>query len=220
MIQRQPLRSDVLNAVLEHLLDGRWTSGRINESELATELGISRTPLREALLVLEQRGLLESAMGRGYRVRPLNLQEANELYTLLAVLEPMALRCSVAALRAVAAQLHEVLDQMAAARDSQRLLSLSGQWSALLLAACSNHKLRQILTDLLRLAKRYERANIEALDLSTGEIQASVVAAHRVIVDAIVADRIEEAATALAATWEACHQALRASLPAPTGAQP
>ena len=51
--------------------DGCVIPGRINESALAEELGISRTPLREALLVMEQRGMLETTLGRGFNVRAL-----------------------------------------------------------------------------------------------------------------------------------------------------
>jgi DNA-binding GntR family transcriptional regulator len=65
---------------------------RVNEVALARELGISRTPLREALFGLEREGLVISHPRRGFFVSPLDVKDAREVYPLLATLEasPMA----------------------------------------------------------------------------------------------------------------------------------
>ncbi len=92
MFERKPLRADVGAEILGRVIDGRLPSGaRINESQLAQELGISRTPLREAMLCLTTEGALASDMGRGFRVPHLAGQEARDLMQTLAVLLPAAI---------------------------------------------------------------------------------------------------------------------------------
>jgi DNA-binding GntR family transcriptional regulator len=93
MFERKPLRTDVGAEILGRIIDGRIASGsRINESHLAEELGISRTPLREAMLCLTTEGVLDSDMGRGFRVPHLAGQEITDLLGALAVVLPATVR--------------------------------------------------------------------------------------------------------------------------------
>jgi DNA-binding GntR family transcriptional regulator len=75
------------------IVDGRFAPGeRLKEEELARELGISRTPVREALLMLQSEGLVESVPNRGAIVRAYTPQEIEEMYELRALLEGFAAR--------------------------------------------------------------------------------------------------------------------------------
>lgn len=70
------------------VLDGRLAPGRpLRENELARDLGISRTPIREALLLLENEGLVEIAPNRGAAVVRYDAADLEDLYSLRAVLE-------------------------------------------------------------------------------------------------------------------------------------
>lgn len=62
------------------------------ESELATTLGMSRTPVREALLVLEGQGLVDVRPRRGVRIRPVSPADMMEIYDVLTELESLAAR--------------------------------------------------------------------------------------------------------------------------------
>jgi len=62
----------------------------IRQDALATDLGVSKIPLREALGRLEQEGLLVSQANRGYTVRPMSAGEADEIYALRLSIEPEA----------------------------------------------------------------------------------------------------------------------------------
>lgn len=62
----------------------------IRQDALAMELGVSKIPLREALARLEQEGLLSSQANRGYSVRPLSADQADEIYALRLAVEPAA----------------------------------------------------------------------------------------------------------------------------------
>lgn len=86
MFVRRPLRTDVAAEVQQRIIDGRLPSGlRINESHLAAELGVSRTPLREAMLCLATEGVLKTDMGRGFSVPHLVGREAADVLAALGV---------------------------------------------------------------------------------------------------------------------------------------
>ena len=75
------------------ITDGRLEPGqRLKEEELARELGISRTPVREALLVLQAEGLVQSAPNRGATVRQYETEDLDDMYQLRALLEGYAAR--------------------------------------------------------------------------------------------------------------------------------
>jgi len=75
------------------IIDGRLNPGeRLKEEELARELGISRTPVREALLVLHAEGLVDAAPNRGATVRAHTAEDLDDLYQLRALLEGYAAR--------------------------------------------------------------------------------------------------------------------------------
>jgi DNA-binding GntR family transcriptional regulator len=79
--------------IREAIIDGRLAPGqRLKEEELARELGMSRTPVREALLRLQSEGLVESLPRRGAIVRSYAVDELDEMYQLRAVLEGYAAR--------------------------------------------------------------------------------------------------------------------------------
>lgn len=83
--------------IREAILDGRLPPGqRLKEEELARELGISRTPVREALLVLQAEGLVDAAPNRGAVVRSHDGDDLEDLYQLRALLEGYAARRAAA----------------------------------------------------------------------------------------------------------------------------
>jgi DNA-binding GntR family transcriptional regulator len=79
--------------IREAIVDGRLAPGqRLKEEELARELGISRTPVREALLVLQSEGLVAAEPNRGATVRAHDAEDLDDLYQLRALLEGYAAR--------------------------------------------------------------------------------------------------------------------------------
>ena len=83
--------------IREAIVDGRLPPGqRLKEEELARELGISRTPVREALLVLQTEGLVDAAPNRGAVVRSHDGDDLEDLYQLRALLEGYAARRAAA----------------------------------------------------------------------------------------------------------------------------
>jgi DNA-binding GntR family transcriptional regulator len=87
----------LVRLIREAIIDGRLKPGEpLREVDLATQLGTSRTPIREALLLLENEGLVEAVRNRGAVVRRYTPEDLEELYTLRAVLEGYAARSAAA----------------------------------------------------------------------------------------------------------------------------
>jgi DNA-binding GntR family transcriptional regulator len=87
----QSLHGEILTRLRDHIVEGHIPDGgRIPERQLCEMLGISRTPLREALKVLAAEGLVELLPNRGARVRQLSERDLGELFDLMGGLEGLA----------------------------------------------------------------------------------------------------------------------------------
>jgi DNA-binding GntR family transcriptional regulator len=98
--------------IRQWIVEGRFRPGeRLVEQRLATELDLSRTPIREAMRMLQSEGLVRVEANKGTTVRPLSIGEIADLYELRARLEGMA--AELAATRATPEQLDrlETADQ-------------------------------------------------------------------------------------------------------------
>ncbi len=88
-----PARERAYEFLKASILEGRFNPGeRLTEEHLAKELGISRTPVREALHKLESEGLIKPLATRGFIASPDSKEEIRELFEIRAVLEGYALR--------------------------------------------------------------------------------------------------------------------------------
>src|SRR5690348_7730652 len=89
----EPLRAAVYARIVALIVAGEYRPGSVlTEAALSRAMGVSRTPVREALLRLEAEGVLESTLARGFTLRPLSRSEAAELYPILAALEARAVK--------------------------------------------------------------------------------------------------------------------------------
>ncbi|SFP57614.1 GntR family transcriptional regulator [Sphingomonas rubra] len=85
------LSDQVFEIVRERIVTGSLPDdAAIRQDALATELGVSKIPVREALGRLEQEGFLTSQANRGYSVRPMSAEQADEIYALRLLIEPAA----------------------------------------------------------------------------------------------------------------------------------
>src|SRR6202789_1780101 len=87
----QSLHDEILARLRDHIVEGNIPGGgRVPERQLCEMLGISRTPLREALKVLASEGLVELLPNRGARVRQLSVHDLSELFDIMGGLEALA----------------------------------------------------------------------------------------------------------------------------------
>ncbi|MCK0167060.1 GntR family transcriptional regulator [Jannaschia sp. S6380] len=108
-IQKRSLHDQAVEQIRDLIIEGHLEPGhRIDEAALTTELGISRTPFREALRTLAAEGLVEIRPSRGSRVRKLAAEEVHSMLELQAHLESLAGR--LACERATDPEIAELLD--------------------------------------------------------------------------------------------------------------
>src|SRR5437764_12682511 len=124
-IRRVNVSESVADAVRAMIVEGRLAPGeRINEVRLADGLGVSRTPLREALNRLAAEGALSSTPAIGYSVRPLSVAEVEQLHAIRPLLDPEALRLAGRPTPAGLAKLEALNRRFAAARDAESAITL------------------------------------------------------------------------------------------------
>ncbi len=118
-----PVREKAYEYLKASILSGRINPGeRLTEEHLARELGISRTPIREALHKLESEGLIKPLATRGFVASRDSKEEVEELFEIRAVLEGYALRVICSRMSdAVLAQLGEAVEKADEALKAQRL---------------------------------------------------------------------------------------------------
>lgn len=94
--EHKTIREKLFSVVREHLMSGRFSLGdRVIETRLAQELKISRTPVREALHMLEREGLLESIPRVGYRLKFLTWEEIEDICEIRVVNETLAAKWAI-----------------------------------------------------------------------------------------------------------------------------
>lgn len=173
----------------ENVLINPDAQGRfLNEQELAAEIGVSRTPVREALLLLVADGLIELIPQRGAYVPVVTGREISELMELRGVLESHAARLVIEEGHVPAAMMQETLDQQArlpdtllpeAAREFIRLDTLFHQQ---LIDAAGNELISRTYS---KLHVRQILVGVAAL-FRTGGRRKQVCAEHQDILDALV----------------------------------
>jgi DNA-binding GntR family transcriptional regulator len=160
MIVRTPLRNEVYRAILEQIYRGALPPGtRVRDTVLAGQLGVSRTPVREALLRLAREGVIDADMGRGFTVGRLDPVEMRETGAILSALECLALQTSGDIPAERLARLSEIDGELARTRgDVDHCIALDEEWHRTLLQGCPNQRLRDIIATLWQVPRRYMRA--------------------------------------------------------------
>ena len=159
MIRRVNLSEQAYRELVEKIVSGAYPGGtKLTEEGLCREFGISRTPVREALLKLETEGMIEPLPKRGVRVKSLDADEVRELFGCRRELEILALRRAAGAIPA------DELDELAAELEkiaagggtaTAALVENDGRMHQLFADHCGNRYLQAILRQLLRQSAPY-----------------------------------------------------------------
>lgn len=198
-IERRTLRSQVREELLARMRSGEVEPGEgVNEVKLAAELGVSRTPLREALIALESEGQIESEGGKGFRFRPLSRNELGELAPIMAALEALAVELSdpakLAALGSRLATMAAGFTQEVA--EHALVIRKDDEWHGVMLSACPNTRLLELIASTRQAIHRYESL------LVPGEAMVERVAAeHALIAERLIAGDVPGAIAALKLNW-------------------
>ena len=150
------LRAKVSQKLLDLLISGQVPVGRVNESELARTIKVSRTPLREALVALESAGFV-SSQERGFAIPALRSIEIREIYPIIAKLEALALETvGIPDCRQIQ-ELGKINHEFRrAARRPLEALKADGRFHHALLKGCPNARLMTLISRQKFLIRRYE----------------------------------------------------------------
>ena len=168
----------------------------LEEVELAARIGVSRTPLREALIALEEEGLVRSEPNKGFALVPANTQLVAETYPILAALEGAAVERGGAAIIALAPKLREINTRLQRERNRPQQYALDRAFHYSLTHACENIRLLHLLDAHWSQARRFDGAQ----DRGTADRDGSC-REHSKIVDAIEAKNLNSAARLLREHW-------------------
>jgi DNA-binding GntR family transcriptional regulator len=208
----QPLRAAVYARVADLVTSGQLAPGQaVTEASLSRLLGVSRTPVREALLRLEAAGVVQSALARGFTVCPLRPAEATELYPILATLEALAVRSSPFP-RSDLPRLRTLADRLTRTTDPVRRWQVDTQLHEAIVSTSVNVALRDLVTQLRTRLSRYEIAFMRAV-----QDRRDVDLEHSAILDALAASDPERAAKLLEDNWRESMHAVTRWLETPFG---
>ena len=191
--------SDAVATAVRHMIvDGELTAGeRINEVHLSQQLGVSRTPLREALARLAHEGALETIPRIGHFVRALTVDEVEQLYQIRPLLDPEALRLAGLPTKEKIGRLRELNESIASAKEPDEAISADDEWHIELVSDCPNKILVDLIKQFIRRTHRYEVALMRE--------KKNVVSAttnHRSILAALKRGDLDAACNALRANLE------------------
>jgi DNA-binding GntR family transcriptional regulator len=192
-IDRPNLSGELVAALREMIVDGTLPAGlRVNEVHLSARLGVSRTPLREAIGRLAAEGALTSSPRIGSFVRPLTVEEFEQIYPIRAILDPEALRLAGVPPPRQIARLEALNRTLLDGSDAESAISLDDAWHLELLSGCPNKVLIGLIEQFMARTRRYETAFMRERENVAGTIDD-----HKRILTALRARDLERACAAL-----------------------
>jgi DNA-binding GntR family transcriptional regulator len=179
--RRRNLKDDVVAVLVEDIMGGRMKPGdRINQDEICERLGISRLPVREALIALESSGLVHNPPRQGSFVAQITPGDVLDHFAIFGVVSGLATQYAVDNLTADELdQQRELLRQMHKAREPSVALELNFKFHRVIHTAGTSYRLRSQIRGLLKVIP-------EAL-FAGGEWGPQSEADHAKILDALVA---------------------------------
>lgn len=181
---------------------------RFTENEIAARVGVSRTPVREALYRLEREGYIDVSARNGWNVKPFDFTLFENLYDVRIVLEVEAVRrlCETTASEPALGELTQAWLAPAAARirDPLAVSTMDEAFHRALLVAAGNPEMARIHRDLserIRIIRRLDFTKPERIDTAYDE--------HAGILENVLRRRFEEAAELLRSHIEASKAVVR-----------
>jgi DNA-binding GntR family transcriptional regulator len=197
--QTETVNAQVLDALRAAVITGELQPGTLHSVQtLATQLGVSRTPVREALIKLAQQGMVRFERNRGVRVLQTSLHDLEEVFALRLLLEVPATRRACHQLdgagRRELRKLYQAMERAAAADDEFRMWEHDRRFHRVLLEGSGNLRLAEYVDGLRDMVLR---RGVSTAGFSRGLDE--IVAEHRAVLDRIEAGDADGAAEAMRA---------------------
>lgn len=162
------LPEQIADRVCAAILAGEYAPGeRIRETELAETFSVSRGPVREALRLLEQDGLVTVSPRRGAQITELSIEEVEQLFDIRAALSSLAARhaterITVDELEQLRGLVETMKDLAETSDDTAEYSALSSQCGQILATAACNPRLLSMLMSLWRQTLRYAQLGLNS----------------------------------------------------------
>ena len=180
-----PLRDVVFNTLRSAIITGKLSPGeRLMEIKLADELGVSRTPVREALRKLEREGLVITTARKGAQVAPINERDLKEVLEVRKSLESLA--CQIASQKITPQQVEELkamngsIEKAIADNDTETITQLDIDFHEVIYQITENRRLIDILHQLKEHILRYRLQYIKDM-----KNKKNIVEEHKKIINAL-----------------------------------
>ncbi len=189
----QRIQDLVFTILRDEILSGKLQPNeKLNTNQLAERLGVSRTPIREALNRLISVGLIETVPHRGAYVRALSIEEVIEIYYIRAALEGIAARLAARNLKpAEIERLLQYCNEIEAhlsGEDYQKILETNFLFHTIIYEAAQSPRLQTLILQYYRQSEQYR-----ALGLELPGRYAEICVEHRNIANALAAGDVEKA---------------------------
>jgi DNA-binding GntR family transcriptional regulator len=200
-VGRRLLRDDVYERIRDAIVDGTLEPGeQLRDEELAAWLGVSRTPIREAVMRLAEAGLVEVTPGRSTRVGSLDLDKVRDARDVVAAMHELAVReATVSLTHDDLEAMREANRQFAAAierGDTDAALRADDDLHGVPVRVASNGALTAVLEQYTPVLRRVERLRFSSVDARAS------VARHEDLITLCAAGDAEGAAAVTFGTWE------------------
>lgn len=195
--ENRSLTSIIFERVREDILNGKYANGdKIVEAKLADELGVSRTPVREALKQLELDGLVESLPNRGVVVKGITTQDIDDIYAIRLAIEAIAAKWAVERMEDdEVEQLKEIYDLMefyTFKEDVEKTFELNTKFHETMYRGTKSRYLEHVLKDFQLFIKSTRSESLK----SEGRIDRALKE-HKHIVDAFKERNADKAVDAV-----------------------
>ncbi|MBR4410313.1 MAG: GntR family transcriptional regulator [Firmicutes bacterium] len=175
------LTDEIAAIVRDRILKGEYEIGeKIKENQIATELRVSRTPIREAFKLLENEGLIDYIPNRGCFAKGFTKQDVDDIYAVRAALEMLAVERAVERITdaevAALEEEWELMEFYVRKKDSQKVLELNTAFHDIIYASTRSRFMAQVLRsykgyiDKTRKSVFYDETYLEAILNEHGEI--------------------------------------------------
>jgi DNA-binding GntR family transcriptional regulator len=205
---RSLLRDDVYLSIRDAIVDGSFSPGeQLRDAELEGWLGVSRTPIREALMRLARGGLVIARPGHSTTVAPLDMRAALQAQAVASAMHELALREAVPQM--VPADIERMeqantdFEEALKRDDSEGALRADDAFHLVAVTVCGNPFVRDALEAATPLLRRVERLRFSTLAARES------VAQHNDIVELCRAGDAEGAAGAVRENWRTLEHLLR-----------
>ena len=200
-ISRVFIKDEVYEIISDRIITGELPpESKININSLAKILNTSRTPVREAILRLENEGLVLSKANRWTIVAPINLDELSYTYSVVASLEALALEQAfpkidkdfIMHLEVLNQKLHEALSY----DDRMKLIEIDNDFHNSIIDLSGNYEIPPIIDSLKKKLRRAELSYFKDVNRKT-----STYLEHENLIESLKDNDLDKAITSLKSNW-------------------